>query len=83
MSLFRVPRVRAFVAFTALVLFALVAGGAAFAADIKVLSSTPMKEPLLALATAFEAASGHKIVVGFGGTDAITKRIAMVRRSIL
>lgn len=75
MPMLRVARVRTVIAAT-LVLFAMVAGSAVSAADIKVLSSNPVKEPLLALATAFETSSGHKVVVGFGGTDALARRVS-------
>jgi molybdate transport system substrate-binding protein len=45
------------------------------AAEIKILSANPLKEVLPPLASVFEKASGHKVTIVWGGTEAITKRI--------
>jgi molybdate transport system substrate-binding protein len=46
------------------------------AADIKVLAANPAKGPFSELIPAFEKASGHKVVMVWGGTEAITKKIS-------
>jgi molybdate transport system substrate-binding protein len=46
------------------------------AAEVKVLAANPAKGPFLELVSAFEKASGHKVVTVWGGTEAIAKRIS-------
>lgn len=60
----------------ALTAAALMIGASAQAAEVKVIGSAAIKEVLLDLVPAFEKASGHKVVTIWGGTEAITKRIA-------
>src|SRR6266704_5422027 len=45
------------------------------AAEIKVLASNGVKEALNELAPAFERATGHKLVVGFGLAAALKRQI--------
>ena len=52
------------------------AAGVAGAAEIKVMSSNPLREVIPALAQAFETATGHTVTTIWGGTEAIAKRIA-------
>ena len=53
----------------------LAAGGAASAADIKVISSNALKTTLEQLGPAFEKASGHKVVFTFGAAVPLTAEI--------
>jgi molybdate transport system substrate-binding protein len=48
----------------------------AHAADIKVLAANAAKGPFGELIPAFEKASGHKVVMVWGGTEAIAKKIS-------
>lgn len=50
--------------------------GPVSAADIKLMAVNAAKEPLIELAAAFERASGHKVTLAWGGTEAITKRVS-------
>ena len=52
-----------------------VAGGAAAAAEIKVLSSNATKTLLEDIAPMFERASGHKVTLGFGTSQQVVKRV--------
>lgn len=54
----------------------IVTTGAAAAAELKVMSSNPLREVLPALVGSFEQASGHKVTIVWGGTEAIAKRVA-------
>ena len=49
---------------------------AASAADIKVLAPNAAKESVSEAISVFEKATGHKVVVTWSGTEAITKRVA-------
>jgi molybdate transport system substrate-binding protein len=46
------------------------------AAEIKVLSANAVRDALMPTITAFEQATGHKVTISWGGTEAITKRVA-------
>jgi molybdate transport system substrate-binding protein len=48
----------------------------ATAADIKVLAPIATKESVSEAISVFEKATGHKVVVAWSGTEAITKRVA-------
>lgn len=48
----------------------------AHAAEIKALISTAMKAPIEELVPQFERATGHKVIVAYGPTGALAKRIA-------
>src|SRR5262245_38402797 len=61
---------------TAAVLAAILAAGAADAAEIKVMASNAVKEAYGELVPAFEKASGHTVAIVWAGTVDITKRIA-------
>jgi molybdate transport system substrate-binding protein len=50
-------------------------GSAALAADIKVLSVVPLKTTMDMLGPQFEAATGHKLVIAYGGSDQIKRRV--------
>lgn len=54
----------------------LATSGGAGAAEIKVLVTTAMKAAMDQLAAAFEQATPHKVVVGYGPSGALAKRIA-------
>ena len=54
----------------------LVAAGAATAAELKVVSSNPLRAVLPPIVAAFERASGHTVTIAWGGTEAIAKRVA-------
>jgi molybdate transport system substrate-binding protein len=47
----------------------------ASAAEVRLMGVNAAKEPLIELAAAFERASGHKVTLAWGGTEAITKRV--------
>jgi molybdate transport system substrate-binding protein len=49
---------------------------AAQAADLRVLAPNAAKEAVLEAAAVFEKATGHKAVISWTGTEAITKRVA-------
>jgi molybdate transport system substrate-binding protein len=53
-----------------------IGSGAARADEVKVLAANAVKEPLLAIAAAFEKATGHKVSASWSGTEGITKRIS-------
>jgi molybdate transport system substrate-binding protein len=57
-------------------LLALMLGGPATAAELKVLGSGAVKEAYLELIPQFEKASGHKVSITWAGTVDIKKRIA-------
>jgi molybdate transport system substrate-binding protein len=63
-------------AFTIMILLGLGMAGHAQAAEVKALVSTAMKAPFEDIAAQFEKATGHKIIVAFGPTGPLTKRIA-------
>lgn len=44
--------------------------------EIKVMAVNALKEPLAELAAGFEKSSGHKVIFLWGGTEALTKRVA-------
>lgn len=48
----------------------------AMAADIKVLAPNAAKESVSEAISVFEKATGHKVVISWSGTEAITKRVA-------
>ena len=48
----------------------------AMAADIKVLAPNAAKESVSEAISVFESATGHKVIVTWSGTEAITRRIA-------
>jgi molybdate transport system substrate-binding protein len=48
----------------------------ALAADVKVLAPNAAKETVLVAISVFEKATGHKVLVSWSGTEAITKRVA-------
>jgi ABC-type molybdate transport system substrate-binding protein len=50
--------------------------GAAGAAELKVLSTEAMRATLQELAPAFEAASGHKLVIAFATDGDVEKKVA-------
>jgi len=54
----------------------LAVAGAAQAADVRVLAPNAAKDVVLEAAAVFEKATGHKAVISWTGTEAITKRIA-------
>ena len=58
------------------VIGAVVATGAAAAAEIKVLGSPGTRAPYTLLVPGFEAASGHRVTTTWGGVVAVTKRVA-------
>lgn len=45
------------------------------AAEVRVLAANAVKEIVLERASAFERSSGHKVVIAWGGTEGLTKRI--------
>lgn len=49
--------------------------GPARADEVKVLAANAVKEPLLAIAAAFEKETGHKVTVAWSGTEGIARRI--------
>jgi molybdate transport system substrate-binding protein len=51
-------------------------GMPALAADIKVLAPNAAKEAVLEAITVFEKSTGHKVLVSWTGTEAITRRVA-------
>ena len=51
------------------------AAATAHAAEIKVLAANAVREPFQELATAFEKASGHKVVAAWSGTAGVVKRV--------
>ena len=53
-----------------------IGAGSARADEVKVLAANAVKEPLLAIAAAFEKATGHKVTASWSGTEGITKRIS-------
>ncbi|NJD34291.1 MAG: ABC transporter substrate-binding protein [Betaproteobacteria bacterium] len=53
-----------------------VGAAAADAAEIKVIAANAVKDSLTPIAASFEKASGHRVTVAWGGTEAIFKRIA-------
>lgn len=59
----------------AALLAVLFAGGSARAAEITVLAANALKHSLTPLAREFERSSGHKVILRWGGTVAITKRV--------
>ena len=61
-----------FTCFVASLSFALVAN----AAEIKVLAPNAAKESVTEAISVFEKATGHKVIVSWSGTEAITKRVA-------
>ncbi len=46
------------------------------AAEIKLIAANAVKDSVLEIITSFEKTSGHKVIVVWGGTDAIAKRVA-------
>jgi molybdate transport system substrate-binding protein len=65
--------------FTRLAIVLLTAFGvsfSAYSADIKVLAPNAAKEAILEAITVFEKSTGHKVLVSWTGTEAITRRIA-------
>ena len=50
--------------------------GAASAAEVKVLAPNAAKEAVSEAVSSFERTTGHKVLVTWAGTEAITKRIA-------
>jgi len=48
----------------------------AHAADVKVMASNAVKEPLLELVSAFETSSGHRVTMIWGGTEGLAKRVS-------
>jgi len=48
----------------------------ALAADVKVLAPIAAKRAVLAAISVFAKATGHKVLVSWCGTEAITKRVA-------
>ncbi|MBL8492288.1 MAG: substrate-binding domain-containing protein [Rhodocyclaceae bacterium] len=52
------------------------AASAAGAAEIRVLAANAVRESLTALVGAFEGASGHRVTIDWGGTDAVADRLA-------
>ena len=64
------------IAFTITIALGLVMAGHTQAAEVKALVSTAMKAPFEDIAAQFEKATGHKIIVTFGPTGPLTKRIA-------
>ncbi|RDJ21923.1 ABC transporter substrate-binding protein [Bosea caraganae] len=51
-------------------------GFSAHAADIKVVAPNAVKESVLEIGSQFAKATGHKVIFTWGGSEAITKRIA-------
>jgi molybdate transport system substrate-binding protein len=51
------------------------AAGAAIGAEIRILGANAVREPVLALAAAFEKTTGHRITAAWSGTAGIVKRI--------
>jgi len=60
----------------ALALSAIVVGGAASAADIKVIGSPGFREAYTDLLPGFEKATGHHVTTVWGGVNEIAKRVA-------
>jgi len=56
-------------------LLALVVSSHAHAAEIKVMAANALKPALAELAARFEHSSDHKVVVVWGGTEGIAKRV--------
>jgi molybdate transport system substrate-binding protein len=56
-------------------LLALLVSSHARAAEIKVMAANALKPALVELAATFERSSGHKVVVVWGGTEGIAKRV--------
>lgn len=52
------------------------AAASARADEVKVLTANAVKEPFLAIAAAFEKATGHKVAASWSGTEGITRRIS-------
>ena len=48
----------------------------AHAAEVKVMASNAVKEPLLELVSAFETSSGHRVTMIWGGTEGLAKRVS-------
>lgn len=48
----------------------------AMAADLRVLAPNAVKESVSEAISVFEKAAGHKVVISWSGTEAITKRVA-------
>jgi molybdate transport system substrate-binding protein len=46
------------------------------AAEVRVLAPNAAKESVTEAISVFEKATGHKVVIAWSGTEAITKRIA-------
>jgi molybdate transport system substrate-binding protein len=57
-------------------LLVLLLGANALAADLKVIAPNAVKESVSDIAAHFERESGHRIVLAWGGSEAIYKRIA-------
>jgi molybdate transport system substrate-binding protein len=74
LTVYMIPIVSAIATFVAAML--VVGAPTAHAADVKILASAAVKEIVLGVIPAFEASSGHKVTVSFGGSEAITKRIS-------
>src|SRR5215471_8060518 len=58
-----------------LVLFGIAAGGAARAADLKVLSASALHPAIDAMIPEFEKSSGHKVTVDYGTAGAVADRV--------
>ena len=59
-----------------LALFAGLSAGAAGAVELKVLSTEAMRATLEELAPAFQAASGHKLVIAYAADADVEKKVA-------
>jgi molybdate transport system substrate-binding protein len=55
---------------------AVMLSGIANAAEIKVIGSPGTREPYTLLVPGFEKATGHKVMVTWGGVTAVAKRVA-------
>src|SRR4029077_617840 len=58
-----------------LVLLGIATGGAARAADIKVLSASALHPAIEAMIPEFEKSSGHKVTVDYGTAGAVADRV--------
>jgi molybdate transport system substrate-binding protein len=55
---------------------AALAAGTAVAADLRVLAPNAVKESVVEVAAQFERATGHRVVLSWAGTEAITRRVS-------
>ena len=63
------------VALVAVVLATIVGGSSAMAADVVVFGAASLKEALDEQAKQFEAATGNKVVISYGASNALAKQI--------